>query len=66
MYDVDTVHIATSSGGIEFVRTMGKASNHSVSERMPWRAIFGGMGEEKRRSQLSTTVSISLRSVSIM
>ena len=64
MKEVLAVQSATSIGEIEPVRTSGSARIHKVSERRPWRAMFGGIGEEKSRSQLSTIASISLMSTS--
>ena len=64
MYEVDIVRSTTNGAGMVPASTTGSARSHSMSERTPCRAMLGGIGDEKSRSQDSTTVSTSLMSVS--
>ena len=66
MYDVLATHMTTKMAGIEPASTIGSSSSQSVRERNPCRAMFGGMGEVKRRSHMAMLLSMSLRSFSIM
>ena len=65
IYDVDAAHSTIRAGGTEPASTTGSASSQSIRERMPWRAIFGGIGEEKRRSHDEMVASMAFRSISV-
>ena len=42
------VQSAMSGGGIMPASTHGRPISQIISERWPWRAMLGGMGDEKR------------------
>eukprot|EP00962_Isochrysis_galbana_P006412 scaffold1730_cov117-Isochrysis_galbana.AAC.1 len=66
MYEVVKAHAAMHSGGSCPTKTTGSAHSQSVSDRIPCRAMLGGMGDVKSRSQAACTPASSLMSRSRM